>query len=108
MTQRVLFCGDVFVEVLDHLTPDDSHWDCWEHSTQTSGFREGIKPRRDLQRALVSCALTYRALSQPALSRLWRVLDHPVFLLKVLPWNAGDDLFDEILVSAMQVPRYRI
>ena len=55
-----------------------------------------LKPRRHLQKTLLSCALTCRAWSDIALAELWKVLDHHVFLLKLLP---GDDgLFDEVIV----------
>ena len=99
MVHRVLFCEEILVEVLDYLSPSDFRWDHWQRFSYTSDYQEGIRARRALQRALASCAQTCRAFSDLALTRLWRVLDNPVFLLKILPWNTGDDLFDEILVS---------
>ena len=103
MVHRVLFCEEILVEVLDYLSPGDFRWDHWQRFSYTSDYQEGTRARRALQRTLASCAQACRAFSDLALTRLWRVLDNPVFLLKFLPWNTGDDLFDEILVSIFSI-----
>ena len=87
------------LEILSGLSPG---WFSWDHSLPDHylpSIERDLVPRRLLQKTLVSCALTCRAISDLALLELWKVLDHHVFLLKLLPWTAGEDeLFDEVIV----------
>ena len=99
MIRDVLFCDEIFVEILEYLSPGEFRWESWQRWKN----EKALKTYRDSQRALVSCALTCRAFLEPALTRLWRLLDHPVFLLKVLPWHTGNDSSDAILVRVSYI-----
>ena len=93
------------LEIVGGLSPG---WFSWDHSVPDHylpGIERDLGQRRLLQKTLVSCALTCRAISDLALAELWKVLDHHVFLLKLLPWTAGEDeLFDEVIVRVFSQP----
>ncbi|KAI1788310.1 hypothetical protein LXA43DRAFT_950174 [Ganoderma leucocontextum] len=91
----VLFCQEILLEILAYLSPG---WFPWDYSDRDRYPSQDLKHRRLLQQTLASCARTCRAFSDLALAELWRVLDHHVLLLKLLPWRTNDDgLFDEVL-----------
>ncbi|KAI1788301.1 hypothetical protein LXA43DRAFT_1159872 [Ganoderma leucocontextum] len=91
----VLFCQEILLEILAHLSPG---WFPWDYSDRDRYPSQDLKHRRLLQQTLASCARTCRAFSDLALAELWRVLDHHVLLLKLLPWRTNDDgLFEEVL-----------
>ena len=100
-----LFCQEILREILGYLSPG---WFSWNHSDRTdylSNIEKDLKSRRSLQSTLLSCALTCRALSDVALAELWRVLDHHIILLKLLPWTTEDDPFDEVFVRISPLSR---
>lgn len=82
----MLFCQDIFLEIFSYLSVG---WFPWDHSDRRrydSEIKQHLKARRSHQGTLASCAQTCRALSADlALAELWRVLDHHVLLLKLLP-----------------------
>ena len=105
----MLFCQEILLEILGYLSPG---WFPLDHSDRTVYYllniENDLKPRRLLQKTLASCALTCHAFSDLALAELWKVLDHHVFLLKLLPWSVLEEgLFDEIIVRAFSHPSTR-
>ena len=95
----MLFCQEILLEIFAYLSPGWFQWSFCDHYLRSPDMEKALKPRRLLQGTLAACARTCHAFSDLALAELWRVLDHHVFLLKVLPWRLSDDsLFDEVLV----------
>ncbi|KAM5544978.1 hypothetical protein V8D89_001089 [Ganoderma adspersum] len=81
----VLFCKEILLEILGCLSPG---WFSWDHSVPDiylPNIEKDLKPRRLLQKTLAS-------------SELWKVLDHHIFILKLLPCTVGEDgLFNEVI-----------
>ena len=96
----MLFCQEILLEILAYLSPGWFQWGRGNQCLRSPDAERALRPRRLLQATLASCARTCRAFSDLALAELWRVLDHHVFLLKVLPWSlSNDSLFDEVFVG---------
>ncbi|KAM5544987.1 hypothetical protein V8D89_001098 [Ganoderma adspersum] len=92
----VLFCQDILTEILSHLSPGWFLGEFYDFKFNAPQMQRDLEARKICQRNLVACALTCRAFSDLALAELWRVLDHHIILLKLLPWMTDDDPLDEV------------
>ncbi|PIL32740.1 hypothetical protein GSI_04855 [Ganoderma sinense ZZ0214-1] len=78
-----LFCQEILLEIFGYLSPG---WFPWDRTVWIPDVEQDVQPRWLLQKTLSS-------------SELWRVLDHHVFVLKLLPWTArrDDNVFEGVL-----------